>query len=245
MDFKIDNVKIFNGIFLSNISKISDSCIIKSDKNNLTCVASNTDGTVISYTHLNQKNNFTENEKVLNIPDVKKLNKIFTCIDDNIVNLKLDTNNISYNNSNFKFKYHLLEDGIISTPKVNVDKISKLDFNTVFAINKQALSNIIKASSIALDVTKLYLFTEDSSVFCDFTDNNRHNVDSIALKICDDYQGEAISSPVPINFEIIRIISSQKFNTLNIKFNSKLGVFLFDLEDQECSSKYIVSALIN
>ena len=245
MDFKIDNVKVFNGVFLSNISKIADSCIIKSEKNNLTCIASNPDGTVISYTLLNQKNNFTENEKVLNIPDVKKLTKIFTCIDDNVLNLKLDTNNISYNNSNFKFKYHLLEDGIISTPKVNVDKISKLDFNTTFTINKQSLNNIIKASSIALDVTKLYIFTEDSSVFCDFTDNNRHNVDSIALKICETYQGDKIGSPVPINFEIIRIISSQKFNTLNVKFNSKLGVFLFDLEDQECSSKYIVSALIN
>lgn len=246
MVLKIHNLKNFNNGFLNNISKLTDSCILKFEKNDASCIASNNDNTVVYYSSTNQDDSFiSDNLVTLNIPDVKKLIKIFSCIEENSIQLNIENNNISFANNYFKFKYHLLEDGIVVVPKINVSKIFALQFNTIFKIRKNELQNILKASTIALDVTKLYLYSDDKGIFCDFTDNNRHNVDSIALKITDAFEGDNIKQPVPINFEIVRLISSSKSNELNIRYNNSLGVFLFDLEESGYTCKYIVSALVN
>jgi len=246
MVLKIYNLKAFNSGFLYNISKLTDSCILRFEKNEVSCIASNNDNTVVYYSSSNQDTPFiNDNLVTLNIPDVKKLIKIFSCIEDNNIQLDVENNNISFANNSFKFKYHLLEDGIIVVPKINTSKIFALQFNTTFKIKKNELQNILKASTIALDVTKLYLYSDDTGIFCDFTDNNRHNIDSIALKITDTFEGDKIKQPVPINFEIVRLISSSKSNALNINYNNSLGVFLFDLEEPGHTCKYIVSALVN
>lgn len=245
MDFKIDNVEAFNNVFINNISKITDTSIFNFNKNICSCITSNSDNTIINFSKFQQTSSYFDIDTKLNIPDIKKLIKILSCISNDTVILKYDKNNISFSSSNFKFKYHLLDDGIISTPKINVDKISSLEFNTSFEISKSDISNILKASSIALDITKLYIFTENNKVFCDFTDNSRHNVDSIAFKISDEVKGDEIKSPVPINFDIIRVISSSKTNKTKVKYNNKLGTFLFELEDSTYASKYIVSALVS
>ena len=242
MVLKIYNLKTFNNGFLYNISRLTDSCILRFEKNEVSCVASNNDNTVVYYSSSNQDTPFiNDNLVTLNIPDVKKLIKIFSCIEDNHIELAVENNNISFANNSFKFKYH----GISVIPKVNISKIFALQFNTTFKIKKNELQNILKASTIALDVTKLYLYSDDTGIFCDFTDNNRHNIDSIALKITDTFEGDKIKQPVPINFEIVRLISSSKSNALNIKYNNSLGVFLFDLEEADYTCKYVVSALVN
>jgi hypothetical protein len=246
MDLKITNVALFNNNFINNISKLTDSCILSFKDNFASCITANSDNTIINYSKLSQDSDYVSNSEIkINLPDVKKLIKIFSCINDNPITLNYDKNNISYSNKSFKFRYHLLDDGIISAPKINIDKISALQFNSSFTITKNDISNILKASSIALDITKLYIFTEDNNVFCDFTDNSRHNVDSVAFKISDSIEGDLIKTPVPINFEVIRVISSIKTNQINVKYNSKIGTFLFELEDSTYMSKYVVSALVS
>jgi len=244
MDFTIENVESFTNTFLSNISKLGDACILKFENKLANCIISNTDNTVINYSCYEQKNSFLEKDVHINIPDIKKLIKIFQCLPDSKVVLTLNNNNISYTSNSFKFKFHLLDDGIIASPKINVNKISALEFNTQFSITKSSIVNILKASSIALDISKLYIFSEDG-IFCDFTDNSRHNVDSIAFKIADVFMGNEIKTPVPINFDVMRIISSIKSPGINVKYNSKLGTFLFELEESPYTSKYIVSALVS
>jgi hypothetical protein len=245
MVLKIDKLKDFTNIYLNNISKLSDSVVLAFDNNSSSALSSNTDNTIISFNSTIQKNKFVDTQIKFNIPDIKKFIKILSCINSENTNLEFESNNIKYSSSDYKFKYHLIEDGIISSPKINVDKISALTFNTIFCIDKAFLSNIVKASTVAADISKLYLYTEENSVFCDFTDNNRHNVDSIALKISENYDGDKIPTPVPVNFEIIRLLVTQKPTKISIKYNNKLGVFLFELEESNCVSKYIVSALVN
>lgn len=245
MDLKIDNVELFNNSFINNISKLTDSCILQFKDKSVSCITSNSDNTIINFSKYTQDTSFSNNEFKINLPDVKKLIKILSCINDKTVTLNYDKNNISYSNKTFKFRYHLLDEGIISSPKINVEKISSLNFNSNFNISKMDISNILKASSIALDITKLYIFTENDNVFCDFTDNSRHNVDSIAFKISDKLEGEIIKTPVPINFEVVRVISSIKTNQINVKYNNKIGTFLFELEDSNYLSKYVISALVS
>jgi hypothetical protein len=244
MDLKIENVGDFTNTFLSNISKLSESCILKFEDGVASCIISNNDNTIINFSNYKQKTQYTEKNIQINIPDVKKLIKIFQCLADSNVKLELNSNNIAYTSKSFKFKFHLLDDGIIASPKINVSKISSLEFNTQFNITKNSIVNILKASSIALDVSKLYIFSEDG-IFCDFTDNSRHNVDSIAFKISDVFMGTEIKTPVPINFDVMRIISSIKSPGISVKYNNKLGTFLFELEDSSYTSKYIVSALVS
>jgi len=246
MVIKIENLKSFTNGFLSSISRLSDSCVLAFEKNTASCISSNNDNTVIYYSNVDQKNNFISDNLVkLNIPDVKKIIKIFTCIEENNCEFNLENNNISFKSNYFKFKYHLLEDGIIIVPKININKIFSLNFTTTFKIEKNDLQNILKASTIALDISKLYLYSEEAGIFCDFTDNSRHNVDSIAIKVSNSFEGEKISQPVAVNFEIIRLISASKSSSLNIKYNNSLGVFLFDLEESGHTGKYVVSALVN
>jgi hypothetical protein len=246
MVLSINNLKNFNNGFLTSVSKLTDSCILKFEKDTVSCIASNNDNTVVYYSNIKQDKNFiNDNLVVLNIPDVKKLIKIFSCIEDNNVSLNLENNNLSFSSSYFKFKYHLLEDGIIVVPKINISKIFSLQFNTSFDVYKNELQNILKASTIALDITKLYVYSDTASIFCDFTDNSRHNVDSIAVKITDKFEGDKIAQPVPINFEIIRLVSSIKSAKISVRYNNNLGVFLFDVEEFGYQSKYVVSALVN
>lgn len=246
MALKIENLKNFTNGYLSNIAKLTESCVLSFEKNIASCIASNNDNTVIYYAKIEQKNNFINDNLVkINVPDIKKLIKIFTCVEEDTQSFDLENNNISFKSNYFKFKYHLLEDGIVVVPKININKIFSLEFSTIFKIGKTELQNIIKASTIALDVTKLYIYCEDNNIFCDFTDNSRHNVDSIAVKVSDSFTGEKITLPVAVNFEIVRLVSSTKSNALNIKYNSTLGVFLFDLEESGYTGKYVVSALVN
>ena len=96
MVLKIYNLKTFNNGFLYNISRLTDSCILRFEKNEVSCVASNNDNTVVYYSSSNQDTPFiNDNLVTLNIPDVKKLIKIFSCIEDNHIELAVENNNIS------------------------------------------------------------------------------------------------------------------------------------------------------
>jgi hypothetical protein len=242
MEIKIPNKIEFLDCFLNPLSKLSDSATLKINDNKITSITSNNDNTVILFTKFDLESS-TSSEVSLHIPDCKKLIKLLTCTDENSVTLKLDKNYLTFSNSDLKFKYHLLEDGILSSPKVNVDKIEKIEFNTTFKLTKLSLNILLKASTIAMDVSKLYLYTDNTTVFGDFTDNSRHNVDSLAVKIANEFTGDQITQ-VPINFDIIRLIIS-KTNDISVKYCSKLGVFLFTVEDKLFTSKYIVTALVN
>ena len=102
--------------FLDAISKINDSGVIfdiKEDK--ITSLVSSIDSTLILYSELNTAVGF---ENTLNVPDVKKLRNVLDTIEDDNINLTINPNNIQYNGSGVKFKYHLYEEGFITRPNI-------------------------------------------------------------------------------------------------------------------------------
>ena len=91
----------------------------------------------------------------------------------------------------------------------------------------------------------MYISFKDNTVYGELTDRSRANVDSYGLKIADTYSGVQINDHIPLNFEIFRIISSMKFDTLNCKIASSTGVMVFDMQTSSTAMKFIVSALAN
>jgi hypothetical protein len=242
MKISIQDRNAFVNSFLTPISKIANSAVIKVEKEQFSTLIATNDNTIILNATYSNNNIDTA---LLNIPDISKLIRILSVIDTENLDLVYDKNNLSYCSSSIRFKYHLFEDGIIVTPKLNIDKLTALTFDGKFSLLYNNLQNLIKGSSIATDSNKIYLSYKDTSVLGELTDKARPNVDSYGLIISTNYTGIQLSAAIPLNFEIFRIISSMRFKELDCSFSSKTGVYIFNATTNNTTMKFIVSALAN
>jgi len=242
----IVSVKDRNGFlnnFLIPVSKVTNSAVFKLKDKKISTLISTSDNTII----LNAQYT-TEDELVdttLNIPDLSKLTRIISVIDKDSIELTLDNNSLSYKSADVRFKYHLFENGIITVPKLSMDKLNNLQFDGKFTLTYADLIKLIKGSSIATDTNKIYLSFKDNFVTGELTDKTRPNVDSYGLQISSDYTGPQLAIPTPLNFEIFRIISSMRFKDLKCSFSTKIGVYVFETNLPNTDIKFIVSALAN
>ena len=96
-----------------------------------------------------------------------------------------------------------------------------------------------------MKIISKYLSVKDSNVFGELTDKTRANIDSYGIQIAGNYSGTQFAVPIPLNFEIFRIISSMRFKEIHAKLITKMGVMLFDLNLENTSFKFVISALAN
>lgn len=244
MLLKIQNRADFLGRFLSPINKLSESVVLKVSDKKYTAVTSSSDGTLIIHCTYKQPNE-TDSSISLNIPDISKLIKVLSCITDDGIDLNFNNNNIEYKSSNVSFKYHLLEDGIIEVPAVNISKIKNIDFNFRFTVTSNTINQLIKGSTFTTDTNKIYFSTKDGKVYGNLTDNQRHNVDSYSQQISDEFIGDPLVSELALSFENVRMISGIRFDKLNVLVNPKLNVFLFDIDLGDVKINIISSGFIN
>jgi len=241
MTYTISNKDELLQNFLVPISKIADSAVLSFTPGAISCLVTTSDNTVImSAVYKDAGIKFETN---LNIPDIKKLCRILQCIELQTFNLKIDSNNISYTSNTVRFKYHLYDDNIISTPKINITKLNSLEFDSTFNLTLPTVLSLIKGSTIASETNKIYITTNSNKLFGELTDKTRPNTDSYGVEISDTYDGTQLTAPIPLNFEIFRIISSMKFNTIKGKIVTALGVITFELQHPSVDIKFIVSAL--
>lgn len=225
---KIKNRTSLIGDFLSPIGKLTENTVVKVRKNELFSLSTSNDGTLIVSCTMSQENKIDET-LYLNIPDINKLIKVLSCIPDDDIELLFDNNNIRYKSNNVGFKYHLLEDGIIEPPAVDLNKIKNIDFKFKFTVNSNTINQLVKGSTFTTDTNKIYFKTENGCVFADLTDKQKHNVDSYSQQITDSYKGEELAKELALSFETIRIISSIHFNEMHVNVNPDLNVFLFQI----------------
>ena len=229
--------------FLSPISKLTENTVLKVAGDRIKAVSSSNDGTLIVSCNYMQDNEI-EDSVNLNIPDISKLTKVLTCIEDNDILLSFNNNNIEYSSKSVGFKYHLLEDGIIEPPSVDINKIKKIDFNFKFKIPYNIISSLIKGSTFTTETDKIYFHTTDEGVSATLTDQQRHNVDSYTQHITDKYSGNPLESALSLNFETMRILSSIRFDELNVMINPELNVFLFDISVNNTKINIISSGYV-
>ena len=223
--------------FLDAVSKINDQGVILDiDSEKVSSLVSSIDSTLILYSEYCFDSSF---EDRLNVPDVKKLRHVIDTIEADNIELTINSNNLQYTGTDVKFKYHLYEEGFITKPNINLDKINKFTSNIEFEVSKNLLGRIFKGSTFASETNKLYFYTEDGLLMAELTDRSRHNTDNFTISLGSvDFDLE----PIPVNLDNIRLLSSidDKFN---VQINTEFGVVIFDIQNDDIKLKYIISAL--
>lgn len=240
---KINDLNTFNNTFLSLTSKICDSACIKIDQNKIFSLTCSGDNTIVIFSTYKQQND-VDGVLNLNIPDLNRLSRTLSCVKENDIRLEVDSNCIKYKSSNIRFKYHLLEDGIIAVPSVSIDKIKQLEFKYSFEVCKSDVLSLIKGSSLVTDVDKLYFYVEDGHVYAEITDKETSNTDAYTQKIADTYSGQDAFDQMSISFEILRIISSLRFDQIKIKVNTDVNVLLFEVEIENVRHNFICTTYV-
>ena len=243
MNLEIKDRDNFLNNFVIPLSKVADSAVINVLKGKLSTLISTSDNTIIVHSEY-------EDDKInaiatLNVPDLKKLCRVISCIDEKSFKLDISSNFIGYSSNNVRFKYHLYDDGIIPSPKLSMNKLNSLEFDGKFTLPLTSVLNLIKGSSISTETNKIYLSVKDSLVFGELTDKTRSNIDSYGINISDNYQGTQFAIAIPLNFEIFRIISSMKYKELQAQLITKMGVMTLDLNLDNSKFKFVISALAN
>lgn len=231
---RIDCIK-----YLEAISKINESTILSANQESglISSLVSSADNTLILYSELsNIEVNYNGS---INIPDIKKLVRVVDSIDTRDINLQVNSNNIEYRGKSLKFKYHLYEDGFLSKPSINIDKIKSFNYNVKFSLKKDIINSIIKGSTFASETNKLYLYTENGSLKGELTDRARHNTDVFAIDL-----GEVdfTLSPLPLNFDNIKLLSFIN-EDINFGINTEYGVTIIDILNNNIKLKYILTSL--
>ena len=243
MIVKIQNKNDFVTKFLAPISKINENAVIKIHNDKITSLITTNDETLILYVIYNEQNDFSEAHN-LNIPDVNRLIKVLNCIESDNLDIDLDSNKLRYSSDTINFKYHLLEDGIITTPSISFDKIKKLNFTTSFNISSNDIINVIKGSTFTTDTDKIYLYTNDDKVYCELTDRQKHNIDSFTRVLSDSYKGDSLMEPIPLNFEIMRLISGLRFENCEVNLDPEKRVLLFTISSDKYTLNFVTVGLV-
>tara|TARA_R110002020_G_scaffold137796_1_gene307371 strand:+ start:8041 stop:8763 length:723 start_codon:yes stop_codon:yes gene_type:complete len=223
--------------FLDAVSKVNDQGVILDIKDKkISALVSSLDSTLILHTNFEID---IDLETTLNIPDVKKLKHVLDTIEKDEVELIINSNNLEYKGTDVKFKYHLYEEGFITRPNINLDKISKFKYDVEFNLDKINLQRIFKGCGFAHETNKIYFYTEGGKLMAELTDRSRHNTDNFTLSIGEvSFNLEA----VPLNLDNLRLLSTidEKFN---VSVNTEFGVVVFDIQNNGIKLKYIISAL--
>ncbi len=222
--------------FLDCNSKISDSSILEVTSDKISSLASSADNTLILHSEYTADTGFND---TLNIPDLKKLYRVIDTVQSEDITLQVNSNNIEYNGSGIKFKYHLFDEGFLSKPNLNLEKINSFKFDIAFNINKDTIQQVFKGSTFASETNKLYFYTDNGNIMAELTDKARHNTDKFSISLG---KADFNLKPIPVNFDNIRLLSIIN-NDITVNINTEYGVIIFDIEQNNIKLKYIISAL--
>lgn len=232
------NKNEFVNYLLNPVSKLADNLLLDFVENTKAkTIVSSADNSVILLGEIPCK---TDNPVKCVIPDCKTFLRLFAGVEKNDVTLQVDSNAISYKDSSFSFKYHLLDESYIVNKKaLNEEKLNQLSFDTHFTIGRQKLSEIIKFNSIVPDAEKLYFLTEKQKIVAKLGDDQKANTNEIVTDVCEKFDGVSLSEPLPINIQNILLFSFID-EEVNVSINQTLKVFKFE----SARIKYIVSGLV-
>lgn len=245
MLIKVDDRNEFVTRFLTPVAKMSDSACLTVYPDRIQSLVTNSDNSVVLYGVFNQKNESVTDSITLNIPNINKFINLFSCLHAETFELEYNDNCVVCISDDLRFTYHLLDDGILTVPSINIKKIKELTFDTNFILTRDNISRLLKASSFTTDTDKLYIHTDKSKVIGELTDKQQANVDSFSQPISMSYDGASIESPMPINFETLRVIGGTRMDSdcsITVHVNNSNSVFLFDICCSSSKLKYITSA---
>ena len=111
-------------------------------------------------------------------------------------------------------------------------------------IDLETTSHTIKSSTFTIDINKIYFQTEGGCVYAEINDRQSSNVDNIRIKLCDEYTGTEINTPLPVSLDTIRNLAGIKCAEMKVSINTELNVMTFGINTTDINMLYIVSGLI-
>ena len=222
--------------YLDSVSRINDSAIFEITPSGISCLVSSIDNTLVLLSEFKSDFDITT---TINVPDIKKFQRVLDTLSGEEVTLAINSNNLEYKGNDVKFKYHLFEEGFLTKPGLNVDKIKSFKFDVNFDFNRDIVQSLLKGSTFASETNKVYFYTEDGQVKADLTDKARHNTDNYSLSIC---ETDTELKSTPVNFDNIRLLSAVS-NEYKCSINTEYGVVVIDNDTDGIKLKYIISSL--
>ena len=223
--------------YLDSVAKINDSAIFDIDTTGISCLVSSIDNTLVLYTEFKEEQDISRS---INVPDLKKLHRVVDTIDESSFELNINNNNLEFRGKNVKFKYHLFEEGFLTKPGLNLQKIKDFNYDINFTVDKSLLQQLFKGSTFASETNKVYFYTEDGKLKAELTDRARHNTDVFAITIADEV--DFTLEPLPVNFDNIRLLTSIT-SKYEFSINTEYGVVIVDNSNNTTKLKYIISSL--
>ena len=239
------NKNVFVNSLLGPVSKLSDNLLLdfqpskqKAGWSAKTIVSSADNSTIL----LGNIPCVVDNPFKCVIPDCKTFLRLFSGIDQDQIELDVDSNVIKYKQGSFSFKYHLLDESyVVNKKSISEEKLNALTFDTSFVMTKQKLSELIKFNSIVPDAEKLYFVTEGSKVLAKLGDELKTNTNEIVTEVS--IPGSIIGAPLvdkfPVNIQNILLFSFSE-DEITVSINHQLKVFKFE----SSNLAYIVSGLV-
>lgn len=228
--------------FLSPVSKVTDITSILCNTDGTTAICNNDSNIILFAKNTDLK---TDEAFKLNIYEIKRFIRLLNCIDSDNVDLEVTSNTLNYKSDKLKFKYHLAEDAMVPITKISTTKIAALTFDCKFLITSDKIQEILKFSSVVENVNKLYFtVSADTGVTAELTDQQLEQSDSISVNVVSEYEGKEVSTPLPINLDIFRLISSIKNENILVKINTEIKVLMFEIQIGNTTLKYIISSLV-
>lgn len=248
MTSKIILSKNFIQNILKPVNKLTESCVLRLEEDNIFTLCTSSNNVVILYVSAKLKDAVKDNIRI-NLIDIKRFLCGLDCLEGDEFTLEYLQNNIKCESttdqeSSTFFKYHLVDDTVIPIAPVNIQKMSQLPFDTEFEIEPEKQKKIISAYTFTSAAPKIYIYTKDKSVYAELNDRQIQNIDNMTLKISDNYSGSEIEDVIPVNMEIFKSLTTSRQN-IKVKINNQYKVLIFQIaEKDDIIVKYITSALV-
>lgn len=224
-------------MLLLSLSQVSDTCVLELGEDGIHGISSSEDNSMYAHAHLIGE---WESQN-LNLPSLKKISKALDMVSADYIKLKLNGNHLEYKDKQIKFKYHLYEDGVITRPKLSLEKIRNFEYNIEFELDFDFLSSVLQKSSIT-STKKLYLFTEDDNLVWKLGDEMVPNSDSLSIV------GESVNFELEsfiLKIDNLKLLTKVSKTGNLFKINSKLGVGCIVSRNGDFEMEYIFSSLKN
>ena len=222
--------------FLNSLSKLNDSAILDISETSIRGIVTNEDNTFILWANIDGE---FDSEFTLNLPSLRKLEKSLDLIVSEDFKFKVNSNRLEYSGDNVKFKYHLFDNGVITRPKISLEKIQSLNYDIEFDLSRSFVLNLLKQSSVFKTTNKLYIHTEDGHLVFSLADKSMANSDELTI----------IGDPVDfelnkfiINLDNIRLLTLDQ-DLIKFRINSSSCIGNFQLHSKGMVLNYITTTL--
>lgn len=201
--------------FLDSLSKVSDLAVLTSDPERILSFVANSDKTlyVVGSYYLSGVSDLN-----LNCPSLKKLKNLISLIKGDEVSLEIEENHILHKSGGVKFKYHLHEDGVITSPKLSLSKFENYEYDIELDIDKDFIAKILKISS-NIDSSKVYFTKDGDTVLCEIKDDSKPNSDLLSFPVM-----ENVDFDINFIFSMDNLRAISLSPTTKFRFNSKMGI---------------------